>query len=84
MQRSKEDVMPKRFSVVAMVVPATALALVFAAPAFGRSYDVTIKDLTDGQPLTPPAPTTSCPFPAARRPVARRPSPCMTAATSFP
>ena len=46
--------MPTRFRVPWTVLAATALALVFAAPAFGRSYDVTISDLTDGQPLTPP------------------------------
>jgi hypothetical protein len=46
--------MPKRFGVLSTVLPATALALVLAAPASGRSYDVTIRDLTDGQPLTPP------------------------------
>jgi hypothetical protein len=46
--------MPKRFAVLLTVLPAMALALLFAAPAFGRSYDVTIRDLTDGQPLTPP------------------------------
>jgi hypothetical protein len=46
--------MPKRIAVLLTVLPATALALLFAAPAFGRSYDVTIMDLTDGQPLTPP------------------------------
>jgi hypothetical protein len=46
--------MPKRFAVLSTLLPATAVALVFAAPAFGRTYDVTIEDLTDGQPLTPP------------------------------
>jgi Spondin_N len=46
--------MPKRFLLISTLLPATAVALAFAAPAFGRSYDVTIKDLTDGQPLTPP------------------------------
>jgi hypothetical protein len=30
------------------------LALASAAPAFGRTYDVTITDRTEGQPLTPP------------------------------
>jgi hypothetical protein len=41
------------------VAAAGAIALVFAAPAMGRSYDVTITNLTGhpsggGQPLTPP------------------------------
>lgn len=31
-----------------------ALVLVSAPSAFGRQYEVTIKDLTSGQPLTPP------------------------------
>jgi hypothetical protein len=43
----------KRFPALT-VVAASAIALIFAAPAFGRSYDVTITDLTGGQPLTPP------------------------------
>ena len=46
--------MRNRFAVLMTVVAATALAMAFAAPAFGRSYDVTIRDLTGGQPLTPP------------------------------
>jgi Spondin_N len=51
--------MPKRFRAVLPLVAAGAMALVFAAPAMGRSYDVTITDLTGGttgggQPLTPP------------------------------
>ena len=46
--------MPNRFQALATVASAALFALVFAAPALGRSYDVTITDLTDGQPLTPP------------------------------
>jgi hypothetical protein len=46
--------MKKRFPALLTVVAAGAIALMFAAPAFGRSYDVTITDLTEGQPLTPP------------------------------
>src|SRR5213592_3929317 len=46
--------MPKRLSVLLTLVSAAAFAVAFAAPAFGRSYHVTIKDLTEGQPLTPP------------------------------
>jgi Spondin_N len=52
--------MPKRFPAVLSLLAAAAIALVFAAPAMGRSYDVTITDLTGdpntggGQPLTPP------------------------------
>jgi hypothetical protein len=52
--------MPKRFPAVLSLLAAGAIALVFAAPAMGRSYDVTITDLTGdpstggGQPLTPP------------------------------
>lgn len=57
--------MPKRFAVLSIVLPATALVLVLAAPAFGRTYDVTIKDLTDGQPLTPPVVATH----AAKHPI---------------
>ena len=36
------------------VVAATAAALALAAPALGRSYEVTITNLTGGQPLSPP------------------------------
>jgi hypothetical protein len=46
--------MKQRFPALLTVVAAGAIALVFAAPAFGRSYDVTITDLTEGQPLSPP------------------------------
>ena len=51
--------MPKRFPALLTLVVAGALALVVAAPAMGRSYDVTITDLTGGpsgggQPFTPP------------------------------
>jgi hypothetical protein len=46
--------MKNRFPALLTVVAAGAIALIFAAPAFGRSYDVTITDLTEGQPLTPP------------------------------
>jgi hypothetical protein len=53
--------MRKRFRAVLGLFAAAAVALVFAAPAMGRSYDVTITDLTGGgpttgggQPLTPP------------------------------
>jgi hypothetical protein len=53
--------MPKRFPALLTLVVVGATALVFAAPAMGRSYDVTITDLTGGgpstgggQPLTPP------------------------------
>jgi hypothetical protein len=51
--------MRTRFPAVLSLVAAGAIALVFAAPAMGRSYDVTITDLTGGpsgggQPLTPP------------------------------
>jgi hypothetical protein len=53
--------MPKRFRAVLSLVAAAAIAMIFAAPAMGRSYDVTITDLTGGgpstgggQPLTPP------------------------------
>ena len=46
--------MPKRLATISTVVGTAALALAFAAPAFGRGYQVKITDLTDGQPLTPP------------------------------
>jgi hypothetical protein len=46
--------MRSRFPALLTVVAAGAMALIIAAPAFGRSYDVTITDLTEGQPLTPP------------------------------
>ncbi|MGH2923274.1 MAG: spondin domain-containing protein [Solirubrobacterales bacterium] len=37
---------------------AMAATLALAAPAFGRSYEVTITNLTGGQPLTPPVAAT--------------------------
>jgi hypothetical protein len=46
--------MKNGFPALLTVAAAGAIALMFAAPAFGRSYDVTITDLTEGQPLTPP------------------------------
>jgi Spondin_N len=46
--------MLKRAPTLLTVVAAAAVGLVFAAPAFGRSYEVTITNLTEGQPLTPP------------------------------
>jgi hypothetical protein len=38
----------------ATVVAGGLFALTFAPSAIGREYDVTIKNLTEGQPLTPP------------------------------
>jgi Spondin_N len=46
--------MSRRLPIKLTLVASAAIALVFAAPAFGRSYEVTITDLTQGQPLTPP------------------------------
>src|SRR5919106_6754432 len=46
--------MPIRVRALLTVVAAAAIGLLFAAPALGRSYEVTITDLTGGQPLTPP------------------------------
>src|SRR5918995_2328360 len=52
--RTKEEAMLKRGPALLTVVVTAAIGLLFAAPAFGRSYEVTITDLTGGQPLTPP------------------------------
>ena len=46
--------MQRRSRALLTIVAGAAVALVFAAPAFGRSYEVTIINLTEGQPLTPP------------------------------
>jgi Spondin_N len=42
----------RRLMTVAVAIGLAGLAL--ASTAFGRDYDVTITDLTSGQPLTPP------------------------------
>jgi hypothetical protein len=51
---TEEDAMTKRLASLFTVIGTAVLALVFAAPAFARSYHVKITDLTQGQPLTPP------------------------------